>query len=137
MYKGKPSPSDSKEAQRVYYHKNRERILLKRKSRKPRAICSEYDKYLDYYYKSKYGILYSDYLVILNSQNGLCNICGLPETQVDTRRNKVKRLAVDHCHTTGKIRGLLCHECNTGLGKFKDNPELLNKAIQYIRKHTQ
>jgi len=55
---------------------------------------------------------------------GSCFICGLDKD----RRN----LCIDHCHTTGKIRGLLCDSCNVGLGRFKDNTNLLEKAIKYL-----
>jgi len=55
-------------------------------------------------------------------QKGKCRICG---------RGGVK-LVVDHCHTTGNVRGLLCHSCNMGLGKFYDDVRLLENAIQYL-----
>jgi hypothetical protein len=44
-------------------------------------------------------------------------------------------LAVDHCHTTGKIRGLLCSKCNPALGAFNDNIEILNSAIKYLKEY--
>lgn len=55
-------------------------------------------------------------------QEGKCKICNIEKD----------KLCVDHCHTTGKIRGLLCDNCNHGLGKFKDNTDFLNKAINYL-----
>lgn len=61
---------------------------------------------------------------IYDKSNGKCAICG----KVPGRRN----LALDHDHSTGKIRGLLCTQCNAGLGMFKDNKELLKKAIEYL-----
>jgi len=64
-------------------------------------------------------------------QNGKCAICGMT-----TEENK-KDFAVDHCHATGNVRELLCNGCNTGIGTFKDNPDLLEKAIQYLRKHNE
>ena len=133
MHKGNPSPSDLPEKRRAYYLKNRERILANRKNHKPKKKCSEYDKYLDWRYKYRYGITYQEYLGLEAKQNGVCALCKQPETQVDTRRNKLKRLAVDHSHETGTVRGLLCHECNTGLGKFKDSPALLKAAIKYLK----
>jgi len=63
---------------------------------------------------------------LYQSHSGHCDICGNTCTSG-------KRLALDHCHTTGKIRGMLCGNCNTGLGKFKDSPEMLFKAIEYLR----
>ena len=68
------------------------------------------------------------YYPILTKKHGaVCAICGVTEEQ------NGKRLAVDHCHTTGVIRGLLCSACNTSLGKFKDSVELLQRAIQYLK----
>lgn len=64
----------------------------------------------------------------LKKQNSVCVIC-------NKECKSGKRLAVDHNHVTGKIRDLLCGNCNGGLGKFQDNPELLNKAADYLRKH--
>ncbi len=58
-----------------------------------------------------------------------CEICGGPPK----RGNKF--LAIDHCHTTGELRGMLCDFCNTALGKFKDSEELLINAIKYLRKY--
>ncbi len=67
-------------------------------------------------------------------QEGLCAICKNPETSLGSTKIKAKRLAVDHDHITGKIRGLLCQRCNCGLGSFKDNPDLLKGAIEYLRR---
>ena len=66
----------------------------------------------------------------LYSKNECC-ICGNKE-QIGVY-GKVKELAVDHCHTTGKVRGLLCQSCNVGLGAFKDNTDFLQKAINYLK----
>jgi len=65
-------------------------------------------------------------------QNGKCYICG--SNDYGKRRT---RLAVDHCHVTGKIRKLLCPPCNTGLEGFKDNINVMGKAISYLREHTR
>lgn len=75
--------------------------------------------------KAKFGITPEEYDVMLNKQNGVCAICS------NTCRSG-RRLAIDHCHKTGKIRGLLCGECNNGIGKLKDDPSLLRKAITYL-----
>lgn len=76
---------------------------------------------------AKYGITVDDYDDMLFKQNNCCAICGSPKGAAG------KRLAVDHSHQTGAVRGLLCDECNTGLGKFKDDPSLLARAIEYLR----
>lgn len=83
--------------------------------------------------KYKFGIVIAEYNTILEAQNGVCAICKQPETAKDMRRGKVKSLAVDHNHKTGKIRGLLCDRCNTSIGKFNDDPNLIEKAVEYLR----
>lgn len=71
--------------------------------------------------KNKYGITEQDWLQLLDKQGGHCACC--PETE---------GLCVDHCHTTGKVRGLLCHHCNRALGLFRDNPEYITNALNYL-----
>ena len=79
---------------------------------------------------SKFGISLSEYGEMLVAQNGKCAICNEPETQM--RNGKKKSLAVDHDHATGRVRGLLCTECNQGIGKLKDDRNVLLAAIQYL-----
>ena len=79
--------------------------------------------------KRYYGITFNDYLEILEAQNGRCAICG-----TDTPNGKGV-FHVDHCHSFGQVRGLLCHSCNVGLGHFKDQESLLLKAALYLHKH--
>jgi hypothetical protein len=69
----------------------------------------------------KYSITSAQYYDMLYSHNECCHICGIKT-----------ELHIDHCHATGKVRGLLCRGCNTGLGSFKDDKENLDKAIQYL-----
>lgn len=83
-------------------------------------------------YKKNYGITLDDYNVMLTQQNNVCAICIEPETHIDKRSGKAKRLAVDHNHATGKVRGLLCQSCNVTLGKMKERPDLLRAAAQYL-----
>ena len=80
------------------------------------------------HYKNRYGISIAEYDALFSSQNGNCKICG--RSQKDQKR----KLAVDHDHKTGKVRGLLCDKCNKGLGQFEDNIELFQKAIEYLKK---
>ena len=76
----------------------------------------------------KYGLTQSRYDQILKSQNGVCAICrGQPN-------GRFKRLQVDHCHSTGTVRGLLCWKCNVVLGKVSDDPEILTRMIDYLSK---
>jgi hypothetical protein len=85
--------------------------------------------------RRKYGISENDYKNMFNKQNGLCAVCLKPETTLNNTKTRVKLLAVDHCHETNKIRGLLCALCNQGLGKFKDNEDNLTRAINYLREN--
>jgi len=64
-------------------------------------------------------------------QNGKCAICKKPETR--KTGNKIRELSIDHCHKTGKVRGLLCDSCNNGLGRFKDSVKLLESALKYLK----
>jgi hypothetical protein len=81
-----------------------------------------------------YGITLKEYDEMFAKQNGLCFICGNPE-KVICKSGKLKRLAIDHNHRTGKIRKLLCDDCNVGLGKFRDNIIVMERAIQYLKDH--
>lgn len=81
-----------------------------------------------------YGITVDDYLKMHDAQNGVCAICKCGETSVDNKTKKIRRLAVDHCHDSKKIRGLLCSKCNTGLGSLGDNTATLLSAVAYLEK---
>lgn len=84
----------------------------------------------------RYGITCDDYEDMLNSQGHVCAICGQPESRVDHRTKKVSRLAVDHCHKSNAVRGLLCHHCNNALGCFDDNADEMASAMVYVAKHS-
>lgn len=74
-----------------------------------------------------YGVTVDDFNSMMKKQNGECAICG------GIREVKEDSLCVDHCHKTNNVRGLLCNHCNTALGKFEDNIELLQNAIKYLK----
>jgi hypothetical protein len=75
-----------------------------------------------------YGIVQKEYDDMLYSQQGCCKLCGKKLI-----RESVKRyFSVDHNHSTGIVRGILCYNCNSGLGLFKDNPHLLERAKEYV-----
>ena len=80
--------------------------------------------------RRQYGITLAEYDQMLRDQDNKCAICG-NEDEVEGRR-----LAIDHCHDSGKVRGLLCGKCNRGIGLFYDNKELLEKAISYLDKYS-
>ena len=77
--------------------------------------------------KAKYGIHNNKYKDLYAEQKCLCAICLIPLAKV--------RVCVDHDHSTGKIRGLLCEKCNTGLGLFRDHPVIVSRAVQYLEKN--
>lgn len=83
-----------------------------------------------------YGIGLDVYEDLLVKQNGLCAICGKNETVRKSRGKGVRPLGLDHNHTTGASRGLLCATCNNGLGCFKDDLSLLQSAIDYLKLHS-
>lgn len=107
-----------------YRIKNIEKI--KKQNKKYRAANKE--KIRLYEFKYKYGLTPEEYYDLLNSQNNKCKICGATEGE------NGKRLSVDHNHKTGKVRSFLCNDCNSGLGFFKDNSDLLDKASEYLKK---
>jgi len=76
------------------------------------------------------GITPDIYQEVWESQKGLCALCGQKERH--KYKGKVKELAIDHCHKSGKFRALLCHDCNTMLGMSKDSPALLRAAAVYL-----
>lgn len=111
-----------KEYRRLYYQKRKAAgnpIKCSLTKEEARNICL----------KKKYGISLDDYNHMLSAQKECCALCG-------RHKNDFKRsLHVDHCHTTKKVRGLLCANCNTAIGKFKEDFALLDKAKEYLTKH--
>jgi peptide methionine sulfoxide reductase MsrB len=83
--------------------------------------------------KRAYGLTLADYDAMHAAQKGLCAICGEPSNS--QKLGRMRALAVDHDHLTNKVRELLCHHCNSGLGHFKDQPSVLWRAILYLLKH--
>lgn len=94
-----------------YYHEHRSKMRAQHR---------------DYELRLRYGISHDDYLDMEQRQNGVCAICKQPPTQG-------RYLHVDHDHSTGRVRGLLCPECNAGLGRFGDDIDLLLAAIAYLK----
>ncbi len=83
----------------------------------------------------KFGITEIKYKSMLKSQNNKCLICKQSETAINTHDGKIKQLSVDHCHKTGKVRGLLCNKCNLALGYTSDDIEILKKMIFYLEEN--
>ena len=76
------------------------------------------------FYK-RYGLDLQQYTSLVERSGGVCEICSSPQTNG-------KELCIDHCHETGRVRGLLCTKCNMALGLFNDNVGLLDKAKEYL-----
>lgn len=103
-----------------------------------RAYQNSYRKLSPHIEKSRalresFGLSLEQYQEMHDRQKGKCSICNEPEKQM--RNGKIKALAVDHNHKTGAIRGLLCSDCNTGIGKLKDSPEIIRNAAKYLDYH--
>jgi len=78
--------------------------------------------------KHKYNMTEATYVSMIEAQEGNCAICGSPDETISGN------LAVDHCHETDKVRGLLCSNCNKGLGLLQDSIQVLSGAIRYLDK---
>lgn len=78
------------------------------------------------------GITVEQYVELYEATGGTCAICGKPETQLSGWHGEVMELSIDHDHETGRVRGLLCQWCNQGIGRFRDDPELLTRAAAYL-----
>ncbi len=82
--------------------------------------------------KAKYKLSIEEYNKLILSQNNKCLICLVEFTEYKKDRSGVA--CVDHCHKTGKVRGLLCHRCNTSLGFLREDTERIWNMIEYIKK---
>jgi len=111
----------------IYQIKGRRKKYPLKKRRHEGYLTGTKDWKKSCYLFAKFGVTLREYNEFLSKQNGKCKICGIPIEQCH------KMLAIDHDHTTGLIRGLLCQPCNLGLGLFKDNVELLRSAINYLK----
>jgi hypothetical protein len=80
-----------------------------------------------------YGITSEQFYQMETVQEGRCACCGLRPVN---GRGRYSKLVIDHCHTTGQVRALLCTNCNVGLGHFRDSIEALQQAIEYLRGQT-
>jgi hypothetical protein len=125
---------DEKQKQYVNDHKTERKKYKKQYDEKTKEqrkkYCVENEKMLrDHLIKKKYGITAEQYDAQLNKQEGKCEICHQPQEDFK------KRFCVDHDHTTGEIRGLLCFKCNLVLGHANDDTNILSEAIQYVEKY--
>lgn len=91
----------------------------------------------DFKRRDKYKISDDCFRRLLRDQKGLCAICNKKESYFMPKSNRIRELSIDHCHKTGKIRGLLCSQCNIGIGKFQESTEYLLSAIEYLKKYNE
>ena len=120
---------DGEAWRKAYREKNKEVLKAYSKAyrEKNKEAIVAYNK--DYYEKNKYakyGITLTEKNKMQDEQGNKCKIC-YQDFSADVKP------AVDHCHTSGKVRGLLCNNCNVGLGMFQDNPVALIKAAEYLK----
>lgn len=118
----------SKQAKCGYYSYCRTCKLEANKRSDAKRMTQNREKFLnqrkDWHLKQVFGITLEDYNKLLSEQGGVCKIC--------LGKDSDRMLAVDHCHTTGKIRGLLCQKCNRAIGQLDDSIERLKRAIIYL-----
>lgn len=131
-------PGETPEQARLRYNAEMRAYAAKRKAEaaaggRP-ALRGSYDYARDKSsrLKREYGVSLEQAHALLDSQGGQCAICAKPLTMAQADKKAADFSHVDHCHTTGKVRGILCNNCNHGVGKFMDNPDLLRAAAAYL-----
>lgn len=122
----------SEKSSTLFYISEKYRCIECEKNRKKQDRINNPKKYKDRalgkWLMSNYKISENDFNEMKLAQNNLCAICNNPQ-------NYGSRLFVDHCHKTGKVRGLLCSSCNTAIGHFRENIDTMFNAIEYIKKY--
>lgn len=114
---------------KIYYRKHQARIYARTEAWRAKIPGYTRDKHL----RRTFGITLIQYDEMFKAQSGKCKLCGRKEWKIiNAKGGKPHNLAVDHCHKTGKIRGLLCAACNTAIGHLQDDPKLLHRVILYI-----
>ncbi len=93
------------------------------------------DRLIELAAATRRGISIEEYHAMIEKQENKCAICKQEEKRKSSRSDEVTRLCIDHDHDTGVVRELLCHDCNTALGKMKDSPELMLAGADYLLKH--
>lgn len=130
---------------KIYYSKHKKKFQTQRKRYYQKNKMKINQQTKTYYFHNKekmrnlellrkFNITSKIYNNLFKKQSGKCAICKQPEPIFDNRTNKKRLLSVDHNHKTGEVRGLLCTNCNNGLGRFRDKIKFLNNAINYLKK---
>jgi hypothetical protein len=112
---------------RAYYAANREKVLAQERAKRKTNKAETADKK----FRDKYGVSLAQVLAMFAAANGACECCGQALAKPASGASKRDVCHVDHCHTTGAVRGLLCGACNLALGLLKDKPEM---AVAYLEK---
>lgn len=117
-----------------YYEEHKEEIKKQQANRRKKLRGTLRFKHSNRnsFLKSKFGITLKDFNKLLESQKGKCAICLKPKDQLVHYKAKQK-FGVDHNHLTGQIRGLLCRNCNLGIGNFIESIQILKNAIKYLK----
>jgi hypothetical protein len=115
------------EKDRNYYSQNSTKEKRQKSYLKSKNTGVIKQQHRNNHLKTMYGITQDDYNGMFDEQKGCCAICGKHQFEIS------RALSVDHDHNTGQIRGLLCHTCNSAIGKFYDNIDLLENAITYLK----
>lgn len=110
--------------------KRQNKDILNEKSRKRRSKLSVEER-KDEVLRHSHGISYKEYINMLEACNFKCMICKREVKAISSDYST--KACVDHCHSMDKIRGILCKDCNSGLGYFKDNIDSLSQALEYLR----
>lgn len=126
----KKNAEKSREYNLRYKQENKHEIKEKRQNYAEKNAFKISQQVRERKFKSRYGITKAEYDLLCASQDFSCAIC-------DDQILHPQRLHVDHDHTTGEIRGLLCGKCNRGIGLLRDDPIILEKAIKYLTLKTQ
>lgn len=121
----------------AYKYKTREDLIAARNEARSERGRRDHDpvKHRERMLKKNYGVTVEQYDQMLEQQNGVCAICGKPESRSANGGLGMRPLSVDHCHGSLKIRGLLCSHCNTALGLLNDDIGLFEKAIEYLKRN--
>lgn len=108
------------------------RLKISRKDPTKKAKFKQYQR--NSAIKRRYGITTKQFEEMVKLQNNRCVICGNQPVPDGAYQNS--KLHIDHCHKTNKIRGLLCHLCNRGIGLFRERIDIIEKALKYLKNHS-
>lgn len=136
-------PKCAREDSLKHYHHNKKPLTLEQKENKKISNLkwkhtireSGFTNQQICVIKNRYNLSEEELILLVNKQNCKCAICEKElNKNVSNKENKDADLCIDHCHTTNKVRGLLCRDCNFAIGLIKDNIKILENAIYYLSK---